>query len=75
MIYDLRTYTLKPRSVPAVLKMFEEAIPIREKYSQLGAFFHTEIGPLNQIVHIWPYEDADEMQRVRREAAADPSGM
>ena len=75
MIYDLRTYTLKPRSVPAVLKLFEEAIPTREKYSRLGAFFHTEIGPLNQIVHIWPYEDASEMQRVRGEASADPSGM
>jgi hypothetical protein len=75
MIYDLRTYTLKPRSVPAVLKMFEEAIPTREKYSRLGAFFHTEIGPLNQIIHIWPYEDASEMQRVRGEASADSGGM
>ena len=75
MLYDLRTYTLKPRSVPAVLKMYEEAMPSREKYSPLGAFFSTEIGPLNQIVHIWAYKDANEMELVRTEAAADPSGM
>lgn len=75
MIYDLRTYTLKPRSVPAVGKMFEEAMPTRTKYSPLGGFFHTDVGPLNQVVHIWQYKDLDEMQRVRTEAAADPSGM
>jgi hypothetical protein len=75
MIYDLRTYTLKPRSVPIVEKMFEEAMPTREKYSPLGAFFHTEVGPLNQIVHIWAYESVEHMASVRAEAAADTSGM
>ena len=75
MIYDIRSYTLKPRSVPLVERLFAEAMPTREKYSRLGAFFHTEVGPLNQIVHIWAYEDSDQMQRVRAEAAVDPSGM
>lgn len=75
MIYDIRSYTLKPRSVPLVERLFAEAMPTREKYSRLGAFFHTEVGPLNQIVHIWAYEDSEQMQRVRAEAAVDPSGM
>lgn len=75
MIYDIRSYTLKPRSVPVVEKMFEEAMPTRTQYSPLGAFFHTEVGPLNQIVHIWAYNDAGHMQEVRTAAAADPSGM
>ena len=75
MLYDIRSYTLKPRSVSAVEKMFEEAMPTRTKYSPLGAFFHTEVGPLNQIVHIWAYKDAEEMASVRAAAAADPSGM
>ena len=74
MIYDLRTYTLKPRAVPAAEKLFEEAIPTREQYSRLGAFFHTEVGPLNQIVHIWPYESLVQLEEVRAQAMADPSG-
>jgi hypothetical protein len=75
MIYDLRTYTLKPRSVPAVERLFADSMPTREKYSRLGAFFHTEVGPLNQIIHIWPYADLAELERVRAESAADSSGM
>ena len=74
MIYDLRTYTLKPRSVPAFEKMFEAAMPTRLKYSPLGAFFHTEIGPLNQFIHIWPYESIEQMEEVRTDAASDASG-
>lgn len=74
MIYDLRIYTLKPRTVPIALAQFERALPTREKYSRLGAFFTTEVGTLNQIVHIWPYESLAHMEEVRAAAAADPSG-
>ena len=74
MIYDLRTYTLKPRSVPKVEKMFEAGMPTRLKYSPLGAFFHTEVGPLNQVIHIWPYKSLEHLQQVRADAAADLSG-
>src|SRR5262249_36146230 len=35
------------------------------------AFLHTEIGPLNQIVHIWPYTDLADRARVRADAAKD----
>jgi hypothetical protein len=75
MIYDMRTYTLTIASVPTVEKLFEEALPVREKYSRLGAFFHTETGVINEIIHIWPYDDLAHLERVRAEAAADPSGM
>ena len=74
MLYDLRTYTLKPRSVPEVERLFAESLPTREKYSRLGAFFHADVGVLNQIVHIWPYDDLTHMQKARAEASADPSG-
>ena len=42
-----------------------EALKERVKVSPLGAFFHTEIGPLNQIIHIWPYDDLQHRTRVR----------
>ena len=72
MIYEVRTYDLMPRALPEVEKRFEEALPTRSKYSPLAAFFHTEIGPLNQIIHIWPYTDLAERTKVRAEAAKDP---
>ena len=57
MIFEMRTYRLQPGSVPEVAKRFGEALTERVKVSPLGAFFHTEVGPLNHIIHIWPYDD------------------
>ena len=74
MIYDLRTYTLKIGRLAEVERLFAEAMPIREQYSRLGAFFHSEIGVVNQIVHIWPYDDLTHLQNARAGAAADSSG-
>jgi NIPSNAP len=72
MIYEFRTYRLVPRSVPEVERLFGEAYEHRRKYSELTAFWHTEIGPLNEIVHVWPYADLAERARIRTEAAKDP---
>lgn len=71
MIYEIRTYGLVPGSVAEVEKRFGEAYEYRKKYSELTAFLHTEIGPLNEIVHIWGYQDLAERARVRAEAAKD----
>lgn len=71
MIYEVRTYDLKPHSVPEVEKRFGEAYEKRKKYSELAAFWHTEIGPLNQIVHVWPYKDLEERARIRAAAVKD----
>ena len=71
MIYEIRTYRVKPGSVPEVEKRFGEAYETRKKYSQLAGFFHTEVGPLNEIIHIWPYQDVADRTRVRAEAAKD----
>ena len=57
MIYEVRTYTLKPGSVAKFEENFATALPHREKYSKLGAFWHTEIGPLNQVIHVWPIRE------------------
>ena len=71
MIYEMRTYDLKPRSLPEVLKRFGEGYETtRKKFSPLAAFWYTEIGPLNQIIHVWPYKDLAERTRIRAEAVA-----
>jgi hypothetical protein len=71
MIYEMRTYDLKPHSIPEVEKRFGEAYEKRKKYSELAAFWHTEIGPLNQIIHVWPYKDLEERARIRAAAVKD----
>ena len=73
MIYEFRTYTLTPGAVPAAVKRFGEAYEHRKKYSELAAFFTTEFGPLNQIIHVWPYESLQHRAEVRTEAVKDPN--
>ena len=72
MIYEVRTYTLKPGAVPGFEEKFAKTLPHREKYSKLGAFWHTEFGPLNQVIHVWPYENLEERTHIREEAGKDP---
>jgi NIPSNAP protein len=67
MIIEMRTYRLKPGSVPEVEKRFAEGLKERVNVSPLGAFFHTEVGPLNRIIHCWPYEDLAHRTKVRAE--------
>jgi hypothetical protein len=68
MILEFRTYTLQPGSVAAAEERFGEALPNRARLSPLAAFWHTEIGPLNRIIHVWPYESMAERSRIRAEA-------
>jgi hypothetical protein len=71
MIYEMTTCDLKPKSLAEVEKRFAEQYERRRNYSPLAAFWHTEIGPLNQIVHVWPYRDLAERERVIAAAAMD----
>jgi hypothetical protein len=71
MIYEIRTYGLKVGSLGEVEKRFGEAIEHRQKYSPLAAFWHTEIGPLNEIIHMWPYHDHEERAKARAAASKD----
>ncbi len=71
MIYEIRTYQLKPGSVGEVEKRFGDAYEYRKKYSPLAAFWHSEVGPLNEIIHVWPYENLAERDKIRADAAKD----
>ena len=53
---------------------FTDGLATRTKYSPLAAFWRTEIGPLNQVTHVWPYMDLQDRENVRTAAAKDPTG-
>ena len=65
MIYEARSYRLSPRGVPEFINIFGKAYQKRQSLSRISAFFYTEIGPLNEVIHIWPYKDAEEREKKR----------
>ena len=69
MIYELRIYTLRTGKAPEAAKNAGEVgRAIRgDDYGKLEGYWTTEIGPLNQVVHLWSYESLDERQRLRGE--------
>ncbi len=70
MIFEMRTYLLKPGTPPQVEEAFATALPGRVKLSRLGGYWRSEVGTLNQIIHVWPYENTAERDRIRAEAIA-----
>src|SRR6516162_4934368 len=68
MIIEMRSYTLQPGTVAAFEERFGQALPARARISPLAAFWHTEVGPLNRVIHVWPYDDLGARTRQREEA-------
>ena len=57
--------------MPDFLKGFGAALRHRETHSKLAACWQTEIGPLNQVIHVWGYDSVAERNRIRAEASED----
>ena len=74
MIFDHRTYTIQPGKTNEYVKIFEEfAYPVAVKNGlNLVAYFVSKVGALNQVVHIWQYNDLMEFEKLREQRDADP---
>ena len=74
MIYDHRTYTLVTRKLKPYLKLFEDfALPVMQENGMvLERYFVTQIGSLNEVVHIWRYESLAALEQIRIRRDADP---
>lgn len=74
MIVDHRTYTLHPGKTNEYLELYEKhGFAIQTKHlGQPVGYFASEIGPMNQIVHIWKYQNLAERDERRARMAADP---
>jgi len=75
MIIDHRTYTIAHGRNKEYLALFEaEALPVQLKHiGNLIAYFTTAVGPVNEVVHLWGYEDFADMERRRKARDADPA--
>ncbi|WP_426441866.1 NIPSNAP family protein [Bradyrhizobium genosp. P] len=74
MIYELRTYTVRPGTVGEMVKAASTiSRDIRgDNFGKLEGYWITEIGPLNQVMHMWSYADLNERTRLRAELAKNP---
>lgn len=74
MIVEMRTYALHPGQQAAFLARMHEGIAIeRPILGQLLGFYTSEIGALNQVVHLWGYASLAERERRRAQLAAAPA--
>jgi hypothetical protein len=71
MIYELRTYTIKPGALGDMVKAASTvSLEIRgNNFGKLEGYWSTEIGALNQVLHMWSYSDLNERARLRAELA------
>src|SRR5690349_25089791 len=71
MIYELRTYTVKPGTISDMVKAASTvSLDIRgNNFGKLEGYWFTEIGPLNQVMHMWSYSDLNDRARLRAELA------
>ena len=74
MFVDERIYTLHAGQVPVFLKLYEEeAMECQvEILGKMVGYYFTDIGPLNQIVHMWGYDSLDDRFERRKLLQASP---
>ena len=67
MLYELRTYTLKPGGIGDMVKAASTVSrDIRgNDFGKLEGYWTTEIGPLNQVMHLWSYKDFAEREYIK----------
>ncbi|MCC7107264.1 MAG: NIPSNAP family protein [Chloroflexi bacterium] len=56
-VYELRTSGVRVGRIGEFEARVERMLPERERYGKLVGCWHTEIGPLPQVVELWHFED------------------
>jgi hypothetical protein len=72
-VYELRSYRCQPGRAGEWLGHFKGILPVRETYSRNVGLWQTEVGQLNEVVHLWAYRDLNERAAVRAKALQDPA--
>lgn len=74
MIYDMRVYELKKGALKDYMAAVKEiALPLRKANGvQLAGWYYTDVGPLNQVTHIWGYRDYTHFEEARNAIRQDP---
>nr|XP_055034941.1 protein NipSnap homolog 3A isoform X1 [Misgurnus anguillicaudatus] len=71
--YEFRTYFIQPHLNSAFLKLTNEKIHLRTAHSKLLGYWTVEYGGINQVFHIWEYDNYAQRASVRAGLAQDPT--
>jgi hypothetical protein len=73
MIHEFRRYTIKPGKLASYVETSGSiGRPIRgDRYGKLLGYWSTELGPLNQVVHLWEFSDLAARAAARAGLAKD----
>lgn len=75
MIIEQRTYAFHPGTLPKFFKIYEDtgARELQQRIlGNLVGYFTSEIGPLNQSVHMWSYTSLNDRAERRAALMAEP---
>ena len=71
-LYELRWYRSLPGRIGEWIRHIKDVMPTREKYSKNVGLWQTEMGQLNEAVHLWAYRDLNERAATRAKVVQDP---
>jgi len=73
-IYELRTYQVTVGKMAEVVRLYStEGWPALQKHPQkLVGYFTGDVGALNQLVHLWKFEDDADRRAFWAGVLADP---
>ena len=73
-VIDLRIYTITVRKMPRFLDAFDRlGLPIQIRHLGVPVgMYTTDVGPLNQFIHLYAYDSISDFDRRRGARDADP---
>ncbi|MFN4087571.1 MAG: NIPSNAP family protein [Alphaproteobacteria bacterium] len=71
-LYELRTYTLYVGKMAEAVAVYQQYPWYDEYAGKLVGYFQSDIGTLNQLVHLWKYEDDADRRRHWAAVYSDP---
>ena len=73
MIVEMRTYTLALGATGRYFKLYgEKGLAVQKRIlGHLVGYYSVEVGPLNQVIHLWAYDSLDDRAKRRAELWAD----
>jgi len=70
-VYELRTYNLVAKEFGQFLSLSKDKFHLRTSHSVLLGYWTTELGGLNQVVHLWQYDSYAHRAGVRARLGRD----
>ncbi|XP_071816466.1 protein NipSnap homolog 3A-like isoform X2 [Apostichopus japonicus] len=70
-LYELRIYSIKPSCMGNYLQITKGKYHLRKAHSKLVGSWITEIGDVNEALHLWEYDNLSHRASVRAALGAD----